>query len=216
MDNEKLAPLPWKKLLWLALGVMAIYIAVTAGCSKQIEALRAAHKLFRSVWFAAEWREEVQLSDGRIIEIIQKRHYEEGYDGNGRSRVVRESWLRFTLPETGNREIVWHENLVPMRLDVYEGKPFIVAYPPTGREFDKYGKPKPSYLGFAYDKNQWRRVPYRDIPEIQYDANLVIKWHPPGDVQKITLALKNSKQFNNHPYVDKSLKRIDPKFGKNW
>jgi hypothetical protein len=198
------------KLTMIAVLVWVLY--------KPLYILWMAHDLFTPEWFAAGWWEEVQLSDGRIIEIVQKRYYEKAYAGveGYKSTIVRDAQVVFSLPETGLTEVVWHENLIPMRLDVYQGKPFIVAYPPTRKEFERYGRPKPSYLGFYYEDGQWRRVRYRDIPDSQYDANLVIDRYLPESIKKLTLEVKNSKQFNGRWSISNCYRAVDLKSICNW
>jgi hypothetical protein len=191
-------------------------VLVLPACTDYWRSAKIARELFRSEWSSAEWREEVQLSDGRVVEITQQRQYEEAYDGHGRSTIVRDAWIRFRLPETDFKEVVWHEQLIGMRFDVVDGKPFIVAYPATGQEFDRYGKPVPAYLGYSYENGQWHRVPFSEIPESQYDFNLVAKRILPHGMIRLSLTDKNSKKFNGNLYIYKAYKRITPKFGDGW
>jgi hypothetical protein len=190
--------------------LLVIVLSLPA-CADYWKSLKQARELFRPEWFSAEWREEVQLSDGRVVEITQQRRYEKAYagDGSGKSTIVRDAWIRFRLTETQHHEVVWHENLIPMRFDVAEGRPFIVAYPPTYREAIKYEKPKPSYLGYIYENNQWRRVAFSEIPEGLYDFNLVAKQLMPEGVEKLILSEKNSKKFNGYPDISKCAKRVN-------
>jgi hypothetical protein len=58
------------------------------------------------------WDEEVKLLDGRIITVQQKRRFDD-------SRMPREAWLSFKLQEFGNKEILWHEALATMVLNVH-------------------------------------------------------------------------------------------------
>jgi hypothetical protein len=200
------------------LGLVLLLGIPLGSCTDYWKAVEQAHELFTPEWFSAEWREEVQLSDGRVVEITQQRRYEKAYagDSSGKSTIVRDAWIRFRLPETRHREVVWHEQLIGMRFDVIDGKPFIVAYPPTGREFDRYGKPVPAYLGFIYEHDQWRRVPFSEIPVSQYDFNLVAKRVLPDGMTRLRLAEKNSKRFNGNLDIYKPIKRISPKFGEDW
>lgn len=71
------------------------------------------------------WTEEVKLLDGRVITVMQKRRIE----GN----IEREAWLTIKLPEFGDKEIVWHENLDTMVLNVYQNKLYVVGRFPTER-----------------------------------------------------------------------------------
>lgn len=159
----------------------------------------------------ASWDEEVQLSDGRVITITQKRRYGSVYDGNSYgSHMVREAWIWLRLPEVGDQEIEWRENLIPMRLDVVDGKPFIVAYPATGEESRLYGNPSPPYLGFRYENRNWKQLAVPAIPLNQYDANLVTERFVPWRARPMTLKRKSSKEFNGNPDIAKGYKHLDP------
>ncbi len=86
------------------------------------------------------WKEEVKLLDGRVINITQKRRYDNVFTGSNYGALPREYWLIFKLPEFGNQEITWHENLLPQVLNVYQGKLYVVGLPFTKVEFKQYGR----------------------------------------------------------------------------
>lgn len=111
------------------------------------------------------WTEEVKLLDGRVITVTQKRRYDE-------DKMPREAWLTFRLPEFGNQEIVWHENLEVRVLNVYQGKLYVVGGFGGVREFRQYGRPVPAYVGFRYDAEQWVRIPFSEIPVAIYSTNM--------------------------------------------
>lgn len=161
------------------------------------------------------WQEEVKLNDGRVIVVTQKRRCEGAYTGqNYASCIEREAWLTVKLPELGNQEVVWHENLTPMMLNMHNDRLYVVAMPPTGREFDLYGKPQPPYLGYLFEQGRWKRIPFNEIPEAIYDTNLVID----GAQLKtkfLTLVEKASEEVNGDPAYPKPIKRIDPNFKSN-
>lgn len=154
------------------------------------------------------WQEEVKLLDGRIITVTQKRGYESVYTGQDVGSVVREAWLTFRLPEFGDQDITWHENLEPQVLNIYNGQLYVVGIPPTGREFMQYGKPKPSYLGYIYNGNEWMQIAFSQIPEAIYDTNLLIEIVPPNKIRHVTLVDKDKVLQN--PELPKHYKRIDP------
>lgn len=152
---------------------------------------------------ATTWQEEVKLLDGRVIIITQKRRYDNG-------KMPREFWLSFKLPEFSNQEIAWHENLSPRVLNVYQGKLYVVGAPWTTREFEQYGKPKPSYLGYRYEAGRWQLVPFNEIPVAIYDTNLLIEGEPPRDMKFATFAMKAEEMAEEK--IGNSVKRIDPKY----
>jgi hypothetical protein len=113
----------------------------------------------------SSWDEEVKLLDGRIITVQQKRRFDD-------SRMPREAWLSFKLQEFGNKEILWHEALATMVLNVHQGKLYVVGIPHGILEYRQYGSPEPYYIGFRYDNGQFVRIPFNEIPEAIYDANM--------------------------------------------
>ena len=157
---------------------------------------------------AESWQEEVKLLDGRVITITQKRRYDNG-------KMPREFWLTFKLPEFGNQEITWHENLQPLVLNVYKGKLYVVGIPLTEREIRQYANPKPSYLGYRYEAGQWQRIPFNEIPQAIYDTNLLLESEPQKDMKFATFAMKSEEIANER--IGDIEKRIDPKFmGLNY
>jgi len=136
------------------------------------------------------WQEEVKLLDGRVITITQKRRYESVYTGSNSGNLPREYWLTFKLPEFGNKEITWHENLLPQVLNVYQGKLYVVGTPFTEVEFRQYGKPFPEYVPYRYEAGQWQRIPFNEIPEAIYETNLLIANEPQNGAKFVTFAMK--------------------------
>jgi len=146
------------------------------------------------------WQEEVKLLDGRVITVTQKNRVED--------RMPREFWLTFKLPEFGNQEIVWHENLMPMVLNIYQQKLYVVGIPATTREFRQYGRLKPSYLGYRYEAGRWQRIDFNEIPEAIYDANLYFENMALDRKKHVSLSDKE-EMMKDERYMSYS-KRIDP------
>lgn len=162
------------------------------------------------------WQEEVKLNDGRVIVVTQKRRCESAYTGaNYAPCISREAWLTIKLPEFGNKEIVWHEKLKPMVVNVDEGQFYIVGRPPTGREFDLYGRPQPPYLGYRWEEGEWKRIAFDKIPEAIYEGNMIIDL-PPNQTRLLTLAQKGSQELNGSPEYRKHVKRIVPGYKSNF
>jgi len=148
------------------------------------------------------WTEEVKLLDGREITVMQKRRIE--------GRMSREAWLTFKLPEYGNKEIVWHENLGTQVLNVYKGKLFVVGRMPSIVEFRQYGKPNPSYVGFRYDNEQWQRIPFNEIPEAIYDSNMYFDNMALYRLKHVSLEHK-AEMMSDETYMP-PIKRLTPKY----
>ena len=150
------------------------------------------------------WKEEVKLNDGRVIVVEQKRRLEQGF--------VRESWITVNLPEFSASPIVWDEKLMPSILNIDDGKLYIVGEPATGRETDLYGCPEHGYVGFKWDGENWKRIPFAQIPENIYDVNLLLNSVPPEGTELLTLDRKNAADLNGNGPLQ-ALLRVLPNRG---
>jgi hypothetical protein len=156
------------------------------------------------------WKEEVKLLDGRVINITQLRRYDNASAGSNSGAAPREFWLTFKLPELGDQEVMWHENLLAQVFNVYQGKLYVVGIPFTEREFRQYGSPQPSYVGYRFEMGKWQRIPFNEIPIQIYDANLLILNEPPNGAKFVNFTMKD--ESNRDKSLPSMLKRIDPKF----
>src|SRR3569832_138367 len=120
-----------------------------------------------------EWKEEVQLNDGRMIVVEQKRRCEGGNYTAARDAtcIAREAWLTIQLNALSSDPIIWHESLTPMVLGIDRGKLYVVAFPPHTLEFRKYGATNPPYFGFIWEKIHWKRISLFDVPTNLYSTN---------------------------------------------
>src|SRR6185437_4005132 len=149
-----------------------------------------------------EWKEEVKLSDGRVIVVEQKRRF----DG----RVARESWVDFSLPESGGKTIEWHESLLPLVLNVNGGKLYLGARAPSKTEQIKYGNPKSGYMPFVGADGKWESIPFEEVPSAIYESNMLIWPVPSNESRTLTLAEKNSADYNANAKLPPELKRLQP------
>jgi hypothetical protein len=158
------------------------------------------------------WEEEVELSDGRIIVVTQKKRCEGGdYAAKtGASCVARESWLTIRLAEFSDKDILWHESLDPMVLNVHQGRLYVVGRPPHTLEFRAYGATNPPYFGFVWEQGVWRRLRFAEIPESIYERNMLTESIPQTRTNRLTLAVKNSEAENGNTTYPSYLRRIDP------
>jgi hypothetical protein len=159
-----------------------------------------------------EWQEEVKLNDGRTIVVTQKKRCEGGdYTAKvNASCVAREAWLTINLPEFSDKDMVWHESLDPMVVNVHEGRLYVVGRPPHTLEFRAYGATNPPYFGFLWERNAWRLVKFAEIPESIYERNMLTESIPQRRNSYLTLAEKFSEAENGNPVYPQYLRRIVP------
>jgi hypothetical protein len=142
-----------------------------------------------------KWKEDVRMLDGRVIVVTQEKRCGGGdYKAKTDATcLAREAWVTINLPEISNKEIVWHESLDPMSINVYEGKLYIVGRPPTSFEFRKYGAVNPPYIGFVWSGGDWQRIPFSSIPKAIYDGNMLIESIPKTRTDHVSLDQKKPK-----------------------
>jgi hypothetical protein len=159
-----------------------------------------------------QWEEEVKLNDGRVIVVTQKKRCEGGNSmaKKGATCIAREAWLTVKLPEFSDNDMVWHENLDPMVVNIHQGRLYVVGRPPHTLEFRTYGATNPPYFGFVWEGSAWKRIPFTEIPLAIYDRNMLIESIPQNRTNFLTLAKKNGSDENGNPVYPKFLRRIDP------
>jgi hypothetical protein len=131
------------------------------------------------------WDEEVRLSDGRIITIHQKRDYYENYGTN-------QSWVTIDLPELGGKR-VWHSYLIPMRVDVDQGKVYVFGRPRGPRQVSHYRYPKHHLVAFVYRSGEFQRIPFLSVPEPLRAEENIYSCLPPIPSTRHTLRMKSAK-----------------------
>ncbi len=172
----------------MTLGLMLAAVPLVGGCSDNN---------------IITWTEDVKLLDGRVITVTQKRRID-------MKRMPREAWLTFKLPEFGDKEIVWHENLGTQVLNVYQGKLYVISDFPSILEFRQYGNPNPSYVAFRYDNGQWIRISFNELPEAIYDTNMYFDNMALYRLKHVSLEHK-ADMLRDETYMPHN-KRIDPKY----
>ncbi len=181
--------------------ILLIGILLITGCTSVL----AKQDKFR------EWQEEVQFNDGSVIVVTQKKRCEGAYTGNEYAQcIAREAWLTINLPEFSDKPMVWHENLYPLVVNVYQKKLYIVGAFPTQREFKLYGEPQPPYIGFVWKDHSWQRISFEAIPEPIYDVNMLMEGIPPKEIKYLSIAKKESKEINGKSSYRKSQKHLNP------
>ena len=156
------------------------------------------------------WQEEVQLADGRIIPIAQKRKYFDNYGTD-------QSWVTFSLPEMGG-ERTWHSYLIPMRLDVQDGKIYVYGRPRGPKQVAFYGYPKTCIVSFVWDGSDFVRVPLNQIPNQLLAEENIYSCIPQNRGKKISYQKKSTdwcspvgdrQQFTKYINIEEYTKACD-------
>jgi hypothetical protein len=128
-----------------------------------------------------QWKETVQLPDGRTITVTQKRDYQGSYGSH-------QSWLRFELPETKG-EVTWNEKLYPVMLGVANEKVYVVGRPRGFAYISDYRRPKFMYVAFQLNGDKFERIPFLSVPEpLRIKEN--VRWCFPGGHDRRILELR--------------------------
>jgi len=126
------------------------------------------------------WQEEVLLHDGSKI-VVDRSVKRGGRHEIGQRPSYTSETLAFRHPTTGVK-IVWEDkatpdlgnsNFLPMALDIYQDKVFLVVSPMGCLAYNKWGRPNPPYVVFRYGNKNWERVPLNDLPSETSALNLI-------------------------------------------
>jgi hypothetical protein len=160
------------------------------------------------------WQEEVQLADGRVILVEQKKRdiriVNDVLNRNDPKRIPHESWLTINLPEFSAQPIVWHQYLTALVLNIDDGRLYIVGIPPTVLEFHMYADPKQYYVSFLWENETWIPIPVNRISERIYTSNMLIDKFPPNGTSLLTLEKKNSRELNGSLGHYYGKRRLEP------
>ncbi|UCV16644.1 hypothetical protein [Quatrionicoccus australiensis] len=127
------------------------------------------------------WQEEVLLHDGNKL-VVDRSVERGGPHEIGQKPAYTKQTLAFTHPATGER-VVWEDkatpdlgnsNFLPMALDIYQGKIYLVANPMGCLAYNKWGRPNPPYVIFRYDGKTWVRIPLHELPPETKTPNLIV------------------------------------------
>jgi hypothetical protein len=174
------------------------------------------------------WDEEVQLADGRVIVVRQKRGGEFLYDGHRVNAEATKGYLKFLLPEIQAAHIEWSDAFMPLILNVHEGIVYVGGSPFIGRNFQEFQRPRSGWVVQRYNPTtkKWERIPASKTPEPIRKTNLLVNLTPPPDLKLMTLAIKASEQYNgrvpkNLPYVrpleiHPEMLSLDPSRKSEW
>jgi hypothetical protein len=128
-----------------------------------------------------QWKEDVQLPDGRTITVTQKRDYQGSYGSH-------QSWLTFELPETKG-QVTWNEKLYPVMLGVADGKVYVVGRPRGDNYIRDYRRPKYMYVAFELRNSKFERIAFMALPEpLRIKEN--VRWCFPGGHDRRILKLR--------------------------
>jgi hypothetical protein len=120
------------------------------------------------------WKQEVQLQDGRIIEVkrISKR------TGNlfpENVHIEYEQTLSFVNPDT-REKITWTtpKATLTSMLDFDHGTPYLVLRAGSIADYNTWDCPNPPFIIFRYEKSNWQRIPIDQLPERFVAPNLFL------------------------------------------
>ncbi|WP_051071673.1 hypothetical protein [Azoarcus sp. KH32C] len=149
------------------------------------------------------WQEEVLLHDGS--RVIVERSVERGgpHEVGQRPSYIKET-VSFTHPTTGE-QIVWEDkatpdlrnsNFLPMALDIYQDKVYLVASPMGCLAYNKWGRPNPPYVVFSHQNKTWKRVPLQELPPETKALNLIFS-SPDTEVENLGKRFVDAEAIRN-------------------
>ena len=161
------------------------------------------------------WKEEVQLSDGKIIVVERLQTLGKPPTLESREGKILDEAVSFLMPGT-NQKITWamsFRNDVPepngvnvIVLDIVNNTAYIAGYPAGCIAYNKWNRPNPPQILFKYENAQWKRISLKEFPTEITQANLIVGG-PPAERIK---SFYSVEQVNteNHDIEEGSYKTI--------
>ena len=156
------------------------------------------------------WKEEVQLSDGRIIVVERERLGERGGDewaSNHSGTKPKEYRIRFEYPNGSGQMVEWRTTKIdsqtwpeiPLILDMESGQPVVFAIVAISSGCEVYSK-------YVYRNGAWVEDVLPEKFE-QHTTNLFLRIGV--DMPKF-VNLETKRKRNAEPGYSKSLKQVGP------
>lgn len=139
----------------------------------------------------AQWQEDVQLSDGRVVRIERVQQWDVTQPlGSSKSYLAQSTKVSFAAGTAGPS--AWTGGAeVPLLFDVdaASGEFLVVTYPEDCQLYYARGRPKPAYFEYRYRKDRW--VPAAlSAAALGREPNLLVFPNPLGEPALISLATK--------------------------
>ncbi len=110
------------------------------------------------------WKQEVQLQDGRVIEVnrISK---QTGHVFPENVILEYEQTLSFTNPDT-QEKITWKipKGLMPRMIDFDQKIPYILFAVGSVADYNTWNCPNPPHIIFRYTNHQWQQIALAQLP----------------------------------------------------
>jgi len=119
-----------------------------------------------------KWREEVLLSDGRVITLTRYQEFN-GPHELGQPPTASNYWLEFKHPDTG-QTVRWEygRHLGTVALFIHEKTPYLLVKPRYGSSRRDFDCPDPPYLLYRFESTTWQKTDLGNIPVKQLSANM--------------------------------------------
>lgn len=110
------------------------------------------------------WKQEVQLQDGRVIEV-ERVSKQKGPLFPENVIIEYEQTLSFVNPDT-KEKVIWAipQGLRPKMLDFEKGIPYFVFGTGSVADYNTWDCPNPPFLVFRYENGQWPQKPFDILP----------------------------------------------------
>ena len=175
------------------------------------------------------WKEEVLLHDGSKL-VVERTVSRKGRHELGQRPPIGYQRLSFTLPGT-HQKVNWVDeyskdvgsaNFLPMGLEIFQGKAYLVVSPMGCLSYNKWGRPNPPYVIFEYDGKTWQRIPLQELPPEFKVPNLIIST-PDDEAKKLGTSLISAEKvkevntgFQQPEYQTIRLKPLKNEWCPGW
>lgn len=153
-----------------------------------------------------EWTEDVDLGDGRTIEIEREVKFKFSLPGGGGTATQEETYAAIRFTGSLRKLPPWREPLTALVLyqDRGSGEWVVVAGTASCDAWERGGKPKPPYWEFRLRDNAWQEVALSTV-STDRKSNLFFEYFD-MKLDRVTLAEKD--RIQSDPRIARGYREI--------
>lgn len=145
----------------------------------------------------ASWREEVELSDGRVITVERTVTWDDVTPwGQSKSYLTRSVTIEILTESGTSAAPTWRaesERALLLDWDSSNREYILVTYPLNCSRYREAGRPQPPYIQYRLRNGEWTQVPF-ETELVGRRANVLVYPRPSHERGLLTISQKEERQ----------------------
>jgi hypothetical protein len=143
---------------------------------------------------SSSWKEEVELSDGRVITVSRAQRWRTMHPP-GASKQYLDDYMTLAIETQSGEPVEWQgTGETPMLLDIERssGEYLLITLPSLCDRYRGLGEPEPPYVEYRLRHGNWVRAPFSE-ELVGRRPNLLLWPRPTGESERVSLAQKRER-----------------------